>query len=101
MNFLKKLVVERIFNNILKNQVWDKLDGKKTYVGIVLYFTGVFLASTDYAEYSPMLINAGKFFGYTGGVHKADKLLKRVKDWLTTINGFMSTLDELSKKEKA
>ncbi len=59
---------------------------EKTYIGIALYFAGIFLASTPYAEYSKMLITAGQVFGYTGVAHKADKYLKVIKDFLIELD---------------
>ena len=83
---LKKWFFEMFFKKIVKGAVLDKLDGKKTYIGLALYFAGVFLASTQYAEYSKMLITAGQVFGYTGAAHKADKYLKVIRDFLIELD---------------
>ncbi len=86
INMIKKLIVETIFKNFIKSAMWDKLDGKKTYIGLALYFAGVFIASTEYAQYAEMLITAGKMFGYNGAAHKADKYLKIIKAFLAELD---------------
>ena len=83
---IKKLIIETIFKGFIKSVVWKHLDGKKTYIGIALYFVGVFLATTEFAQYAEMLIYAGQLFGYTGAAHKADKYLRHLRSFLAELD---------------